>query len=64
MICFVLLLSVSYLKKFPFFFFGQAQIQIVSHLETKKNKADEIGKIYDTWIGKIGKQHKEVSFFI
>ncbi|KAL1195776.1 hypothetical protein V5N11_002554 [Cardamine amara subsp. amara] len=37
----------------------EAQIQIVSHLETKKNKADEIGKIYDTWIGKIGKKHKE-----
>lgn len=38
----------------------QAQIQIVSHLQPNRNKADEIGKIYDTWIGKIGKQHKEV----
>ncbi|KAG7595075.1 TATA box-binding protein-associated factor RNA polymerase I subunit A-like [Arabidopsis thaliana x Arabidopsis arenosa] len=37
----------------------EAHIQIVSHLETKKNKADEIGRIYDTWIGQIGKQHKE-----
>ncbi|VVB00352.1 unnamed protein product [Arabis nemorensis] len=37
----------------------EAQIQIVSHLQPNRNKADEIGKIYDTWIGKIGKQHKE-----
>ncbi|ESQ47381.1 hypothetical protein EUTSA_v10028227mg [Eutrema salsugineum] len=37
----------------------EAQIQILSHLQPFKNNADEIGKIYDTWIGKIGKQHKE-----
>ncbi|KFK35738.1 hypothetical protein AALP_AA4G030100 [Arabis alpina] len=37
----------------------QAQIQIVSHLKPDKRKAEEIGNIYDTWIGKIGKQHKE-----
>ncbi|VYS48957.1 unnamed protein product [Arabidopsis thaliana] len=37
----------------------EAHIQIVSHSETNKNKADEIGRIYDTWIGQIGKQHKE-----
>ncbi|XP_010462196.1 PREDICTED: uncharacterized protein LOC104758664 isoform X1 [Camelina sativa] len=37
----------------------EAHIQIVNHSETKKNKADEIGRIYDTWIGQIGKQHKE-----
>lgn len=43
-------------------FLLQAQIQIVSHSETKKNKVDEIGRIYDTWIGQIGKQHKEVPF--
>jgi hypothetical protein len=42
-----------------FFFVWQAHIQIVSHSETNKNKADEIGRIYDTWIGQIGKQHKE-----
>jgi hypothetical protein len=45
-----------------FFFVWQAHIQIVSHSETNKNKADEIGRIYDTWIGQIGKQHKEVPF--
>ncbi|CAH2036552.1 unnamed protein product [Thlaspi arvense] len=39
----------------------EAHIQIVSHLQPYKNKADEIGRIYDTWIGKIGKQHKEFS---
>lgn len=43
--------------------FLQAHIQIVSHLQPKKTKAEEIGNIYDTWIGKIGKQHKEVPLF-
>ncbi|KAF8052380.1 hypothetical protein N665_1564s0002 [Sinapis alba] len=37
----------------------EAQIQILSHLHPNKNKAEEIGRIYDTWIGKIGKHHKE-----
>ncbi|KFK32448.1 hypothetical protein AALP_AA6G243300 [Arabis alpina] len=37
----------------------EAQIQILSHLQPNKNKAKEIGNIYDTWIGKIGRQHKE-----
>uniref|UniRef100_A0A1J3F8A0 Uncharacterized protein n=1 Tax=Noccaea caerulescens TaxID=107243 RepID=A0A1J3F8A0_NOCCA len=37
----------------------EAQIQIVRHLQPNKNNAEEIGKVYDTWIGKIGKQHKE-----
>ncbi|CDY55840.1 BnaCnng29290D [Brassica napus] len=37
----------------------EAQIQIVSHLQPDKNNVEEIERIYDTWIGKIGKQHKE-----
>ncbi|CAN6933019.1 unnamed protein product [Brassica oleracea] len=37
----------------------EAQIQIVSHLQPDKDNVEEIERIYDTWIGKIGKQHKE-----
>ncbi|KAL0722655.1 hypothetical protein Bca4012_037254 [Brassica carinata] len=37
----------------------EAQIQILSHLQPDKNNVEEIERIYDTWIGKIGKQHKE-----
>ncbi|CAN8288134.1 unnamed protein product [Cochlearia groenlandica] len=37
----------------------EAQIKLVNHLEHSKNKAKEIGQIYDTWIGRIGKKHKE-----
>ncbi|CAA7013820.1 unnamed protein product [Microthlaspi erraticum] len=37
----------------------EAQIKIVRYLKPSKNYAVEIGKVYDTWIGKIGKQHKE-----
>lgn len=37
----------------------EAQIQILSHLQPDKNNVEEITRIYDTWIGKIGKQHKE-----
>ena len=55
-ILFVVSLSVSYM----FFFVLQAQIQIVSHLQPDKDNVEEIERIYDTWIGKIGKQHKEV----
>lgn len=68
MIWFVVSLSVSYmflLVWFVLFFFCflQAQIQIVSHLQPDKNNVEEIERIYDTWIGKIGKQHKEVPLF-
>ncbi|CAH8355246.1 unnamed protein product [Eruca vesicaria subsp. sativa] len=37
----------------------EAQIQILSHLQPDKNNVEEIARIYDTWIGKIGKQYKE-----
>ncbi|KAJ0258055.1 hypothetical protein HA466_0069160 [Hirschfeldia incana] len=37
----------------------EAEIQILRHSQPEKNNAEEITRIYDTWVGKIGKRHKE-----